>query len=56
MIDVSRNAVVLFTNENSIYTVTKDNVDNVVRCISNASVFLSDTSHFYNCTGRLLDF
>ena len=56
MIDVSRNAVVLFTNENSIYTVTKDNIDNVVRCISNASVFLSNTSHFYNWTGRLLDF
>lgn len=54
--DVSRNAVVLFTNENSIYTVTKDNVDNVIRCISNASVFLSNTTHHYNHIGRILDF
>jgi hypothetical protein len=56
MIDISRNAVVLFTNENSIYTVTKDNVDNVIRCISNASVFLTNTHHNYNYKGRILDF
>ena len=56
LIDNKRNAVVLFTNENSIYTVTKDNVDNVIRCISNVSVFLSNTSHTYNYKGRLLDF
>ncbi len=55
-INENTNTITLFTNENNIYTVTPDNIDDIVRCISNISVFLTDGRHSFDYNYRPFDF
>ena len=53
---VNVNNITLFTNENNIYIITPENIDNTIRCISNISAFLTDSNHKYYHYNRLFDF
>jgi len=50
------NTVSLFTNENNIYVITPDNIDDTIRPISNVSAFLTYSNHKYDHTNRPFDF
>ena len=56
IINENTNVVTLFTSENNIYIVTPDNIDETIRCISNISVFLTDSNHSFDYGNRNFDF
>lgn len=56
VVNEETNAITLFTNENNIYVVTPDNIDDTIRCISNMSVFLTNGRHTYDFSNRPFDF
>lgn len=49
-------SVTLFTNENNVYFITPDNINETIRCISNISVFLTNGRHSYDFCDRPFDF
>ncbi len=56
IINEETNDITLFTNENNVYVITPDNIDDTIRCISNISAFLTNSRHTYNFECRPFDF